>query len=196
MTILVIPKATLVITSMMERRLLKTTSFSTTGRRGIHVYLSDHVIVHNNTVYHNLKDLNIAWCLSEGELMAAFASDVRFINNIVAPRESAVFGLRHFKPSGVGWDFNLIQGGATLQELDTPKDWGRHNIFDTAGVDFIAPTVDPRTANFHLLQGSRAIGAGNVDDAPSQDFSGAPRPRLGPIDLGALQSSVAGDQTK
>lgn len=163
------------------------------GGRGIHVFISDHVLVRNNTNYHNLKDQNIGWRQSQGEFMAAYASDVTFVNNISVPRDSMVFGFADFKLTGNNvWDFNLINGGATLAGLDSRKGWGRHNIFESAGVDFVAASVDPQTANFHLRQGSRAIGAGDVSDAPSQDFSGAPRPRSGPIDLGALQTSVAG----
>lgn len=94
------------------------------------------------------------------------------------------------------WDFNLIEGGAMLEGLGSRKGWGDHNIFEPTGVNFVAPSVDPQTANFHLRQGSRAIGAGNVSDAASEDFSGVPRPRLGPIDLGALQASEAGNQQK
>jgi parallel beta-helix repeat protein len=163
------------------------------GGRGINVFKSDHVIVRNNTSYHNVKDPNIGWRRTQGEFMAAYASDVRFFNNIVVPRDNTVFGFFDAHTDGtIVWDFNLVQGGATMHELRSRKDWGRHNIFETVGVDFVAPSVDPQTANFHLRKSSIAIGAGNISDAPSQDFSGASRPRLGPIDLGALQTSVTG----
>ena len=131
----------------------------------------------------------------QGEFMAVYASDVRFINNISVPRDSTVFGFIDANTNGnIVWDFNLIEGGATLDGLGSREGWGHHNIFETAGVPFVAPSVDPQTANFHLRQGSRAIGAGSVSDAPSEDFSGAPRPRLGPVDLGALQTGVAVNQ--
>ncbi len=166
------------------------------GGRGINVFISDHVLVRNNTSYHNLKDPNIAWRQSQGEFMAAYASDVRFINNISVPRDNTGFGFTDFKTDGCVWDFNLIVGGAVPEGLVSRKGWGRRNVFELAGTEFVAPSVDPQMANFHLRQGSRAIGAGDVSDAPSQDFTGAPRPRLGPIDLGALQASVAGEQRK
>ncbi len=128
--------------------------------------------------------------------MAAYASDVRFINNISVPRDNTGFGFTDFKTDGCVWDFNLIVGGVVPEGLVSRKGWGRRNVFELAGTEFVAPSVDPQMANFHLRQGSRAIGAGDVSDAPSQDFTGAPRPRLGPIDLGALQASVAGEQRK
>ena len=161
------------------------------GGRGIHVFSSDHVIVRNNTSYHNLTDLNLAWRQTQGEFMAAYASDVRFINNIAAPRDNTVSGFADVQTTGCEWDYNLIEDGATLAGLVSRKGWGRHNIFEPADVDFIAPSIDPLRADFHLKHGSRAIGAGDIADAPSEDFSGEARPRQGPIDLGALQASTA-----
>ena len=163
------------------------------GGRGIQIFKSDHVLVRNNTSYHNVKDPNIEFGSSQGEFMAVYASDVRFINNISAPRDNTVFGFMDVQTDGNDiWDFNLIEDGA-LPEGGLRKGWGHHNIFETESVDFVAPSVDPQTANFHLRQGSRAIGAGSVSDAPSEDFSGAPRPRLGPVDLGAFQTSAVGN---
>jgi parallel beta-helix repeat protein len=164
------------------------------GGRGIHVFTSDHVVVRNNTSYRNVKDPNIEGLQNQyqSEFMAHYASDVRFVNNIAVPRDKTIFGFLDAQTDGNSvWDFNLVQGGAILHGLDSRKGWGRHNIFETADVEFVAPSVDPQIANFHLRQSSRALGTANVSDAPSQDFSGAPRPRLGPIDLGALQTSVA-----
>ena len=43
-------------TSLIENNVI----FDNEGR-GVHVYFSDRVLVRNNTAYHNLKDLNIAW---------------------------------------------------------------------------------------------------------------------------------------
>ena len=164
------------------------------GGRGIQIFKSDHVLVRNNTSYHNVKDPNIEFGSSQGEFMAVYASDVRFINNISAPRDNTVFGFMDVQTDGNDiWDFNLIEDGA-LPEGGLRKGWDHHNIFGTESVDFVAPSVDPQTANFHLRQGSRAIGAGSVSDAPSEDFSGAPRPRLGPVDLGAFQTSAVGNK--
>lgn len=163
------------------------------GGRGIHVFESDHVIVRNNTSYHNVKDPNLEGRERQAEFAAVFASDVRFVNNIAVPRDNSVFGYLDAQTGGnVIWDFNLIEGGPEVTEPNSG--WDHHNKFEPAGVDFVAPSVDPKRADFHLRRGSPAIGAGDVDDAPSDDFSGAPRPRLGPIDLGALQTSPAVSQ--
>jgi hypothetical protein len=163
------------------------------GGRGIQIFKSDHVFVRNNTSYHNVKDPNIESRYSQAEFMAVYASDVRFINNISAPRDNTVFGFMDVYTDGNDiWNFNLIEDGMLL-EGGSRKGWGHHNIFETGGVDFVAPSVDPQTANFHLRQGSRAIGAGSLSDAPSEDFLGAARPRFGPVDLGAFQTSVVGN---
>lgn len=166
------------------------------GGRGIHVFSSDHVVVLNNTSYHNVKDENIEGRQAQSEFMALYASDVRFENNIAAPRDSSVFGFIMAHADGnTLWDFNLIEGGASAEGLPSEKGRGPNNVLEPVGVDdFVAPSVDPKTADFHLRPGSHAIGAGNVDGAPRDDFSGAPRPRLGPIDLGALQISEARSQ--
>jgi hypothetical protein len=162
------------------------------GGHGIQVFISDHVFVRNNTSYRNVKDPNIEGRQTQSEFMAHYASDVRFVNNIAVPRDNTIFGFLDAQTDGNSvWDFNLVQGGAILHGLGSRKGWGRHNIFETADVEFVAPSVDPQMANFHLRQSSRALGTANLSDAPSQDFSGAPRPSLGPIDLGALQTSVA-----
>jgi parallel beta-helix repeat protein len=162
------------------------------GGRGITVFLSDHVIVRNNTCYHNLKDMNLAWRQVQGEFTAANASDVRFVNNIAVPLDKTVFGISNFQTTRVTWDFNLVDGGALPMPVESETGWGQHNIVENGGVDFVAPSVDPKTADFHLRSGSRAEGAGSIDDAPDQDFSGALRPHSGPIDLGALQASATG----
>ena len=164
------------------------------GGRGIHVFFSDHVVVRNNTSYHNVKDPNLAGRQTQAEFMAVFASDVRFVNNIAVPRDRTVHGFLDSHAKDIVWDYNLIDDGASPDEVAGRNDWGTHNIVGTDGADFVAPSVDPRTADFHLRPGSRAIGAGDVSDAPSHDFSGAARPRSGPIDLGALQTTPAGNR--
>ena len=165
------------------------------GGRGIHIFFSDHVVVRNNTCYHDVKDPNLAGH-PQAEFMAVNASDVRFLNNIAAPRDNTVFGFLTAQAEDVVWDFNLILGGASPAGLlpagvEARKGFGPHNIVEDNGDLFVAPSVDPQTADFHLRPGSRAVGAGSVSDSPRDDFSGTSRPSTGPIDLGALQSSRA-----
>ena len=167
------------------------------GGRGINVFISDHVLVRNNTNYHNLKDLNLAWRQGQGEFVAAYANDIKFINNISVPSDSTVYGFMDAqKDANNVCDYNLIEDGKMLAAQDYQKCGGRHNMFVPAGVDFVAPSVDPETADFHLRKGSPAIGTGTASDSPSEDFSGAPRPRSGPVDLGALQISGVADPKK
>lgn len=161
------------------------------GGRGIHIFFSDHVVVRNNTCYHDVKDPNLAGRQTQAEFMAVGASDVAFLNNIAAPRDNTIFGFLTAQAKDIEWDFNLVEGGAPPAEAEAGKGWGPHNIVETGGDLFVAPSVDPQTADFHLRPGSRAIGAGSLSDSARDDFSGASRPSTGPIDLGALQSSRA-----
>jgi hypothetical protein len=160
------------------------------------VFLSDDVIVRNNTCFHDLKDANLASRQAQGELAAAYAGDVKFVNNIAVPRADNFAGFSSFDTKDVSWDYNLIDGGLTLEPTAALPGWGAHNIAEAAGVNFVAASVDSNVADFRLRPDSRAIGAGSVPDAPSQDFLGALRPRSGPIDLGALQSSGTPDPPK
>ena len=58
------------------------------GARGIHVFLSDHVVLRNNTAYHNNWD-NTNDATWRGELSCMNSSDVKWYNNI-AVASSAV----------------------------------------------------------------------------------------------------------
>ena len=162
------------------------------GGRGIHVFESDNVIVRNNTSYHNLTDRNLQSRGTQGEFSAIEASNVRFVNNIAVPLDRTLAGFVAAEVTGSNvWNYNLIEGGAVPEQAASQKGWGPNNILRSTGADFVAPSTDVASADFHLRAGSLAIGAGSVGDAPRDDFSGAPRPTGGPIDLGALQSSRA-----
>lgn len=162
------------------------------GGRGIHVFESDNVIVRNNTSYHNLRDRNLQARSSQGEFSAIEASALRFVNNIAAPLDQTISG---FVAAGVSgnnlWSDNLVEGGAVPDQASSQKGWKSNNIVAPTGADFVAPSTDMASADFHLRSGSLAIGSGNLGDAPRDDFSGASRPSEGPIDLGALQSGRA-----
>ena len=160
------------------------------GGRGIHVFNSDHVVVRNNTSYHNVKDPNLLGRQTQAEFMAVYAGDVRFINNIAVPRDATVYGFWAAQAQDIVCDYNLVEGGAPGDGGDARTGWGPHNIVETDGANFVRPSVDAQTADFHLRPGSRAIGAGNIGDAPGEDFAGRSRPRSGPIDLGALQMAL------
>jgi hypothetical protein len=165
------------------------------GGRGINVFLSDHVFVRNNTNYHNLKDPNLAFRQLQGEFAAAYAGDVRFVNNIAVPRQNDFFGFSGFKTENVTWDFNLLAGGTLPEAVRGQPGWGEHNVIQHGNeFNFIAPSIDPKTADFHLRQSSGAIGAGSAADAPRYDFENASRSSS--VDLGALQASPSGVQTE
>jgi parallel beta-helix repeat protein len=160
------------------------------GGRGVNVFLSDHALVRNNTSYHNLKDTNLAWRENQGEFTSAYASDVKFVNNIAVPSDIDGHGFAALQTnSECLWDFNLIQGG--IQSRIPRQNCGSHNKFERQNAGFVLPSIDPREADFHLRADSPAIGAGDVSETPKDDFSGSPRPQNGPTDLGALRATGA-----
>jgi parallel beta-helix repeat protein len=162
------------------------------GGRGIQLFQSDNVIVRNNTSFHNLKDDNLQSLRAQGEFSAMEASTVRFINNIAVPLDPTTSGFVAVETVGNNtWNFNLTEGGAVREQAAAQKGWGLNNILVSTGANFVAPSADVASADFHLRPGSLAMGAGSLSDAPRDDFSGASRPSRGPIDLGALQSSRA-----
>ena len=162
------------------------------GGRGIYVFESDHVVVRNNTSYHNLKDNNLQSRRSQGEFSAIAANGVRFLNNIAAPPDRTISGFVAAETAGDNaWNYNLVEGGAVPEQAASQKGWGINNILALPGANFVAPSNDPASADFHLRPGSVAIGAGSLSEAPRDDFSGASRPSSGPIDLGALQGRAA-----
>jgi hypothetical protein len=162
------------------------------GGRGVNVFLSDHTLVRNNTSYHNLKDTNLAWRQNQGEFTSAYASDVKFVNNIAVPRDVDGHGFAALQTSAEClWDFNLIQGGIQPHFQISQQSCGTHNKFERHNAGFVFPSIDPREADFHLRGDSPALGAGDVNETPKDDFSGSPRPQHGPTDLGALQATVA-----
>jgi parallel beta-helix repeat protein len=163
------------------------------GGRGVNVFFSDHVVARNNTSYHNLKDHNLAWRDNQGEFTSAYSGDVKFINNIATPADNSGLGFASIETNAFCYDFNLLDGGSSAQLPVSQNECGSHNIFERNFATFVLPSVNPAIADFHLRKGSTAIGAGDVNDAPVDDFSGLPRPRSGPIDLGALQNGTRRD---
>jgi hypothetical protein len=156
------------------------------------VFVSDNVVMRNNTSYHNLKDDNLQSRRSQGEFSAIAASAVRFVNNIAAPLDHTISGFVAANTVGDNaWNYNLVIGGAVPEQAAAQKGWGTNNILASAGADFVAPSTDLASADFRLRPGSLALGAGSLSEAPREDFSGTSRPSTGPIDLGALQSSRA-----
>jgi parallel beta-helix repeat protein len=162
------------------------------GARGIHVFLSDHVVVRNNTAYHNNWD-NTQSATWRGELSCVKSGDVKWHNNI-AVADSAVNANNTAMLDGGGnqdteWTGNLL--------FDTDKP-ALPSVKISGGADrkavladnlvgdplFVAPG-NGADADFRLKAGSPAIGAARAANAAADDVLG--RRRDGKPDIGAYQ---------
>lgn len=183
-----------------NRTLVENNVVYNNGGRGIHVFLSAHVVVRNNTVYHNNWDLtqDATW---RGELSSVNSSDVKWINNIavtdsaVNPHNTALLDgdVGRYHNEAVEWVGNLLFDSAdpTAQSIKLASDADRAAILadNITGRDpqFVAPGDGP-DADFRLKTGSPAIGAALGADAPAGDMLGMLRdaqPDLGAFEYGA-----------
>ncbi len=156
------------------------------GGRGIHVFLSDDVVVRNNTVIQNLKDKNLVGPYN-GELSAVKSKGVTFVNNIVQVRPGANYALVDGYSADNQWDYNLAFGGQRFRHDKSNATWGEHNLFDV-DPKFVSPSLDRARADFHLQPDSPALGIGLASAAPADDFEGKPRPAGKKPALGAYEA--------
>ncbi len=121
------------------------------GGRGIMVFETDRVDVIHNTVYHNGRTAELLG--GPAELVAGSASDVRFFNNLVWPREGAE-AIKASKANKIESGGNVIIGGGPpgfTSDSDT--------IFP-GDPKLARPSVDEAEADFRPQPGSPAVGAG------------------------------------
>lgn len=139
------------------------------GGRGVHVNLSSHVDIVNNTAWNDL--LSTSDYLNSGEIDAYGSSDVNVINNLA----QNLVGKDLTLSDGNHYDYNLWDGARTPYKGPN---------------DLLAPAqlTDPANGNFAPGPGSAALGSGTATLAPADDFFGTPR-RAGAIDRGAVQAS-------
>ncbi len=152
------------------------------GGRGVHVFLSDNVLVRHNTLYQNLQTPN----MSGGELTAVGASNVRFVNNIVytAPGQRATDVYSGDNPDLVTFDIffeNNLYFNTTYIPNKSPSDL----IGDPL---FVLPNTDVTTANFRLKVGSPAIDRALSTQSPKIDIGKFSRPKGKGTDIGAWES--------
>jgi len=132
------------------------------GGRGIHCYSSDNVIVVNNTCYKNCQSSSV----QDGELTAYSADSIWFINNIAWPDTGiAPLYKSNSTTSAIAVENNLWAANSGLA-----NPYGNNSILGNP--DFILPSVNPFTADFHLQSGSIAINNGTHFYAPSTDKDG------------------------
>lgn len=144
------------------------------GGAGIHVYLSEHVRIINNTAYFNQQTPFIF----NGEIDARSSNDIIICNNIMEAKAG--------KPINTNWnnkqivhDYNLYYGG-NGSFVRGPK-----NL--SADPKFRNPSTSI-TADFSLNQDSPAIDNGSFLLAPAKDFINTGRPQGKAFDIGAFES--------
>jgi parallel beta-helix repeat protein len=155
------------------------------GGRGINVFLSDNVLVRNNTAYFNLKDKNLIGPRN-AEISVTNASKVTVVNNIAIARDKKSFALMDSTSNGDAWDWNLTFGGGRYYAEHGDARWGGHNMFDV-DPKLHAASTDPTTADFHPRPESPVIAAGAPEGAPSDDLDGHPRAKDQPPTIGAYE---------
>jgi parallel beta-helix repeat protein len=153
------------------------------GGRGVQVFLSDNVVVRNNTAYMNLKDKNLMGGAANGELSAVKSSAVTFVNNLVVARDKKLVAFLDSMTTGNRWDANVAVGTKSSQQSDAR--WGESNRFDV-DPKLRAPALDAINADFHPQRDSALVQAGLADNAPGDDLDKQKRPAGKPT-LGALE---------
>ncbi len=131
------------------------------GGRGIAIYLSDNVNVINNTLYHNMKSSMMCSPTQQGDLVAANAGNVKFINNIVqsggianAIVERNVTGEHFFKN-------NLVSGKLLIDKRNGADLSFENTNFIGINPNFKHPVEDfSNDANFELNERSPALNRG------------------------------------
>ena len=164
------------------------------GGKGIHVFLSDHVTVRNNTVWHNNRD-NANRGSWRGELSNAMGSHNVWVNNIgvadpaTNPWNRAINNVTtngHVNED-VRW-YNNITFNGTPGQASVLSDYGMPSAVNGNLLGFDPLLADPINGGFHLKPGSPAIDAGtSAFGFGSTDIDGQIRVN-GTIDIGVYET--------
>ncbi len=170
------------------------------GARGIHVFLSDHVVVRNNTAYHNNWD-NTNTATWRGELSCVKSSDVKWYNNIAVASSAANVNNSAMMDGGgnqnTEWASNLFfdSDKPTRPSVNLSGGADRKAVLasNLVGIDprFMAPgtATDP---DFRLKVDSPAIDAAVAAKAPATDILGNTRDKR--PDIGAYEFPARKDE--
>ena len=145
------------------------------GGAGIHVFLSEHVSILNNTAFSNQQTPVIF----NGEIDASFSDDIIIRNNILYAKTNKPVNT-NLKNHHIVYDCNLYYGGNGYFVHDASS--------IVADPQFINPSLSI-TADFRVKEGSPSIDKGSALLAPDIDIDGAKRPSGESYDIGAYESN-------
>jgi hypothetical protein len=148
--------------------------------------VSAHCDIAFNTSYLDQAGAGIVGnSYSPGGVNVSLSSDVNIYNNLIyaGPQVALIWDQ---STSGARWGNNLLFGGIAGNFGHTIP--GSNNVVGEDPV-FVAPGINLATANFHLLPGSAATGAGSTLFTRSVDFGGNAVSSGNPPDIGAYLST-------
>ena len=173
------------------------------GGRGVHIFLSENVVVRNNTCCHNNRDPKnpATW---RGELSNVDSNNCVWVNNlgVADPKINAAntgimegWTLPVNSPRVVVWKRNLTFAGAAGEKsakfsLPNRKPKEEALLGNLFGVDprFVRGMVGEGNPDFRLQKGSPAVDAGTSEyGASAADLDGAPRSSTELPDIGAFE---------
>jgi parallel beta-helix repeat protein len=177
------------------------------GRRGIHVYSSDNVVVSNNTLYENNQD-PYAGYFEDGEITLLRAGGVLLYNNVVysdgvvnSQHYHAGISIQQCEGAPIVLNDNLLYNPYNNSQyaifINASSGWASTNTISVAPLGrgnkwgdplFRSPTGAGVVADFRVRSASPALGIGNRRYAPTSDILGMPtpvRPTAGAYELPA-----------
>jgi hypothetical protein len=142
------------------------------GGAGVQTFFSDQVDVINNTAYKNGQVVGYA------DILINQSGMVRVLNNIAYSRRAAM-PINVLQSSNTRVDYNLTFNG-------TANVTGANDL--QADPRFAAHSTEWAMSDFRLLEGSPALGSGEVTMAPAEDLNGVKRGGNGQVTRGAFES--------
>lgn len=146
------------------------------GGSGIHAFHARNIDIINNTAYHNEQRYKDGY----GEIYSHEGENNRIINNIMYARENHRCN-NYVEKGGAVYSNNIYTGGKYTAVADD-------KYIKTSDPLFVKlPSDNKDVADFHLVDGSLAIGFGkHVSGMPATDKDGVSRGDN--VDAGAYQS--------
>lgn len=155
------------------------------GGNAIHVNKSDNVQIRNNTTYQDNTDPDFNGH-GYGEIMVMNSGTVAVYNNILWSSGTAYAAYQSQNSTNDFTDYNVtynVHQPSFYAVNSTGTFWGPHSVYGNPL--FVNASTDPAKADFHILGGSAAFGAGMPGGGPAYDFDGVKRPSV--ADAGAYQ---------